>query len=143
MYPNMTYKNPKWLQILVYFGLLFMPSLAIGSFYFVIEGIKSNALFPILFFSFGLIFFLYMEYLGLGLAKFLKAEIFLNEEGIKVISGKNINEYSWGQVGKVKNSIRLQLYKVYDKNDRPIFIVDHMIPGFKELKNIVEEKINI
>ena len=84
-----------------------------------------------------------MEYLGLGLAKFLKAEIFLNEEGIKVISGKNINEYSWGQVKKVKNSIRLQLYKVYDKNDRPIFIVDHMIPGFKKLKNIVEEKINI
>ena len=84
-----------------------------------------------------------MEYLGLGLAKFLKAEIFLNEEGIKVIFGKIINEYSWGQVGKVKNSIRLQLYEVYDKNDRPIFIVDHMIPGFNELKGIVEEKINI
>ena len=139
----MIYKNSKWLQILVYFSLLFLPALAIGSFYFVIEGIKFNALFPILLFSFGLIFFLYIEYLGLGLAKFLKAEIFINEEGIKVILGKNINKYSWKQVGKVKNSIRLQLYKVYDKNDRPIFIVDHMIPGFKELKNIVEEKINI
>jgi hypothetical protein len=34
-------------------------------------------------------------------------------------------------------------YAVYNKSGQPIFLVDHMILGFSELKNLIENKISV
>lgn len=60
-----------------------------------------------------------------------------------VSNGGNISKYLWGEIGWAKNSKQFQVYTVYNRSGQSIFIVDHMIPGFEELKNLIENKIGI
>ena len=143
MNKNMTYKNPIWLQITIYFGILFFAVFALGFCCFASQGIANKNIVQVIVFAFGALFFFYMTYLGLCLAKFIKAEISLDENGITVTNNGNINKYLWSQIDKVKNAKKLQIYAVYDKVDQTIFMVDHMIPGFNELRSYIENKIGI
>lgn len=94
-------------------------------------------------FTFGALFCFYMTYLGVGLSKFVEADITLDENGITVASNDNVNKYLWSQIDRVKNSKHLQIYTVYDRSDQMVFMVDHMIPGFNELKSYIENRINL
>lgn len=140
---SMVFKNPIWLKIVLYFGVVFFPLSTIGISYLAYEEFKNDNQFLSIFFLFGALFFLYLTILGFKLLKYISAEIALSESGIKVLIGSNINHYTWNQVGRIKNSVRFQLYALYDRSDQPIFIVDYMIPGFDELKKYSEKRVHI
>lgn len=137
----MSYKNPLWLRIILYLGVIFVSVMTLSFPYFIYDEINKARYPLIIFFSFGTIFFIYFTYLGLRLWKYIRAEIILTEDSIQVIIGKRTYNYLWEQVGKIKNSVRFQLYSIYDINKQPIFIVDHQIPRFDELKTFTEECI--
>jgi hypothetical protein len=139
----MTYKNPTWLKSLICFGIIFFAMFAIAFFCFSYHAIANSNIIGLILYSFGTLAFLYMIYIGIGLKKFINVEISVEKNGITVSNGENTNKYLWGEIGWAKNSKHIQVYTVYNKSDQPIFIVDHMIPGFRELKNFIESKIGI
>lgn len=140
---NMTYRNPIWLRFAIYFGILLFAVFALVFSYYGYRGIENEHIVQVAVFTFGALFFFYMTYLGAGLAKFVKADITLDENGITVAKSGNINKYLWSQIERVKNSKHLQIYTVYDRSNQTVFMVDHMIPGFNEIKSYIENRINI
>ncbi len=74
------------------------------------------------------------------MAKFAKVEISVDQNGITVANNGTTNKYLWSQIDRIKNSKSLQIYTVYDKSDQTVFMVDHMIPGFDELKSCIEKR---
>lgn len=138
----MIYKNPIWLKSLLVLGILFFPAFTILSCIFAFHDMSENFLSSAIYLTIAPIFG-YFAFEGFRLSKFINVEISVQNDGIQTKIGKEIKQFGWHQIGRVKNYKAIQLYKVYSKENQLVFIVDHMLPGFTELEYIIEDKTGI
>ncbi len=135
----MTYKYPVWMKSAFVLGILLFPALTIISCVSIFQDLQKNSTLLIIHLAITILFG-YFSFAGIKLQKFINIQIRVEEDSIQIQTGKKIKKLAWQQIGKIKSQPIIQFYRVYDKEGKLLFIVDHMLPGFAELSSIIDEK---
>jgi hypothetical protein len=86
--------------------------------------------------------FLSLFFLGLRWRVFIHTRIEVTAEGLLLHRGAVTTVHSWQQIGRVKSWPLLQLLVLFDIKGQVILPVDHMLNGFAEFKQAVDQHIN-
>lgn len=89
---------------------------------------------------------MFMGYVGLmatSLIPFLFHRLILTSEGIQIVNARNkINHLRWSEIGKYKEHDVLQIFKVYDRQNKLVYAVDFKTENFPLLSMQLRQRFS-
>lgn len=89
---------------------------------------------------------MFMGYVGLmatSLIPFLFHRLILTSEGIQIVNARNkINHLRWSEIGKYKEHEVLQIFKVYDRQNKLVYAVDFKTENFPLLSMRLRQRFS-
>lgn len=137
----MVFKYKKWHQYFYFFEFIFFSFLPIGGLIFFIYSIYKGELIEIYLSTFLCLMFFPFEYVAILMLKVINKKIEITEKSIILFNNNFSKEYLWDEIGSIEEYKTLQLFFIYNKNKKLLFVMDYILPELETLITVIENKI--
>jgi hypothetical protein len=135
--------NPKWIQIILYIAILAFPICSLYLFYLSLDAFADHKAHSQYLYLGLALAMTYISYIGLLYFKYVNYKLEFNDYQVRITTNVNTKVYKWGEIKKVRNYPYSQIFILYHRTGKKMYISDHLTPGVKAFASKLQQKTGL